>query len=173
MTNAQKTLVILAGLLLLMGAGCGSKSNTTLPQNTDQPSNNSTVTPGSIPTPLPIPGGDTNAAKPKTVGVNYSNGEFTPKSITINVGDTVIFENMGDDATTTFKGDVATFVPGKTGLSVWPAAGPHPIHNSVPGFDAKRPLIVGETYSFTFTKAQTVTYHNHLNPSQTGTIIVK
>ena len=160
MTNLQKTLTILVGAVLLMGAGCGLAIQPLPP--TDQPNNNTPVSPSGTP-----------AAKPSTIPVSYGNGEFVPKSITIKVGDAIIFENMGNDATTTFKGDVATYVPGGTGPDVWPAADPHPAHTSVPGFDAKRGLKVGETYSFTFTKAQVVTYHNHLAPSQTGTIIVK
>ena len=161
MTNAYKIFVILIGVVLLMGAGCSNSYEITPMPQTPQP-NNAAAQPG-----------NPTAAKPRTIPVSYGNGEFTPKSITIKVGDTILFENMGNDATTTFKGDVATYVPGGTGPDVWPAANPHPIHTSVPGFDAKRALKVGETYSFTFTKAQTVGYHNHLNPSQTGTIIVQ
>ncbi|OGB75133.1 hypothetical protein A2810_00665 [candidate division Kazan bacterium RIFCSPHIGHO2_01_FULL_49_10] len=148
MTNLQKTLMILAGAALLMGAGCGAKSNTTSSLDTDQPAtnqpaNNSTTQPSDA------------ATNPKTVTVNYTGSAFSPNSITINVGDTVKFVNIGQTA------------------AIWPAAGPHPIHTSVPGFDAGAPLDTGGTYSFTFTKSETVKYHNHLNPSQTGTIIVK
>ncbi|MFA5270586.1 MAG: hypothetical protein WC400_03205 [Patescibacteria group bacterium] len=159
-TNLQKVLAVAIGMVLLMGAGCGSRSNGTI--GLDQPNNNSVSN-----------SDNTTVAKHRTIPISYGNGEFTPKSITINVGDTIIFENMGDDATTTFKGDVATYVPGGTGADVWPAADPCPAHTSVPGFDAKQRIKVGGTYSFTFTSPQTVSYHNHLNPAQTGTIIVK
>jgi plastocyanin len=160
MTNLQKTLAVIAGAMLLMGAGCSNPMAITPMPQTPQPNNT-----GAAP--------NKTTVKPSTLPINYSNGEFSPKSIIIKVGDTIIFENMGNDATTTFKGDVATYVPGGTGPDVWPAADPHPTHTSVPGFDAKKGLKVGESYSFTFTKAQTVGYHNHLNPSQTGAIIVK
>ena len=157
-TNVQKVLTVLVGVMLLMGAGCGSRANNTV--GSDQPSNSSVAN-------------SSDTIKHRTIPISYGNGEFTPKSITINVGDTIIFENMGDDATTTFRGDVATYVPGGTGADVWPAADPCPTHTSVPGFDAKQRIKVGGTYSFTFTSPQTVSYHNHLNPAQTGTIIVR
>ena len=96
-------------------------------------------------------------AKPsaETVVIRYTGSAFSPNSITISVGDTVRFENVGQTA------------------AMWPAAAPHPSHTSVPGFDALRPLDTGGEYEFTFTKAGTVRYHNHLNPVQTGTIIVR
>ena len=52
------------------------------------------------------------------------------------------------------------------------ASGPHPTHTSYPAFKSDS-LAPGATYEFTATEKVTIKYHNHLNPSQTGTIIVK
>lgn len=151
----KKSILFLGVLLVsiaLSAVSCkptadNTATNTTNPpavsQNNTTPPQANTVTPT---TPTPVA---------KTVVVKYTGSAFSPSSVTINVGDTVRFENTGQTA------------------AVWPAANPHPLHTSVSGFDAKQPLDTGGHYSFTFTKAGTVGYHNHLNPVQTGTIIVK
>jgi plastocyanin len=79
---------------------------------------------------------------------------FIPSTLTIKVGDTVTFVN-------------------KDSKPHWPASDPHPTHTNYPGFDALRPLKTGESYSFTFTKQGAWGYHDHLNPSLRGTIIVE
>lgn len=73
------------------------------------------------------------------------------------------------------KGDIVTFVNKSKNL-VWPASGPHPTHGLCPGFDALAGLSLYGTYSFTFTKAGTCQFHDHLNAAKTefrGKIMVK
>ncbi len=89
-----------------------------------------------------------------TFDVAITAAGFDPQTITINSGDTVRFTNQAD-------------------ATAWPASDPHPTHTDYPGFDAKQSLSKGQTYSFTFTRIGTWGYHNHLNPSMKGTIIVK
>jgi plastocyanin len=86
--------------------------------------------------------------------VKITDNGFEPSTLTINAGDTVKFENDSSD-------------------DAWPASNVHPTHQLYPGFDAKKPLLAGETYSFTFTKAGSWGYHNHLEPDVQGTIVVK
>jgi len=86
--------------------------------------------------------------------VKFTDNGFEPSTLTINSGDTVKFENeSGDD--------------------FWPASNVHPTHLLYPGFDAKKPVLPGDSYSFTFEKKGTWGYHNHLTPDVTGTIVVK
>ena len=92
---------------------------------------------------------------PEKETVVYADNGFSPASLTIRVGDTVRFFN--------------STLPG----SLWVASNPHPSHTNLAGFDAGRPYQGGETYSFTFTQVGTWKYHNHLNPSQLGEIIVE
>lgn len=57
-----------------------------------------------------------------------------------------------------------------------PAADPHPLHNSIAGFDSDTILQSGDSLSFKFETPGTYTYHDHLNPLNKhyqGTIIVK
>ncbi|MDQ3018777.1 MAG: cupredoxin domain-containing protein [bacterium] len=102
-----------------------------------------------------VSGASTSAIlEPKTMTVTLGDSGYTPLTTTINEGDTVTFTNDSS---------------GK----MWTASGPHPAHTAYPGFDEKTAANHGESYSFTFTKPGTWSYHNHLNPAQKGTIIVE
>ncbi|MBI2023523.1 hypothetical protein HYT01_03110 [Candidatus Giovannonibacteria bacterium] len=108
-------------------------------------------------TPLPTPTGTqtgvpTTAAK--EVVVNVGETGFLPKDVTLNVGDSIKFVNVGTKA-------------------FWPASGPHPVHTACPGLDPKKALDKGDAFSFVFSQAETCPIHNHLDPSTTGSITVK
>ncbi len=93
--------------------------------------------------------------EPSTVTtVHYTDDGYSPKETEVSVGSTVTFVN---DST----------------QSMWTASDPHPVHTNFSAFDAKRGYKQGESYSFTFAKAGTYTYHNHLVPGDTGTVTVK
>lgn len=86
--------------------------------------------------------------------VTYRESGFSPATLRVKVGTTVVFKNEESEP-------------------MWVASNPHPIHTDYPGFDAKRGYAQGESYSFTFTKPGSWKYHNHLGPSEGGTIIVE
>jgi plastocyanin len=86
--------------------------------------------------------------------VKITDEGFDPATLTVASGDTVTFENESSDDS-------------------WPASDVHPTHQLYPGFDAKKPLLPGDSYSFTFTKAGSWGYHNHLEPDVKGTIVVE
>ncbi len=90
----------------------------------------------------------------KTVTINMTSSGFSPATITINKGDTVTFVNQDTK-------------------SRWPASAPHPTHTDYPEFDAKMGIVAGGSWSFTFTKTGTWKFHDHLNPSQFGSVTVK
>ncbi len=82
---------------------------------------------------------------------------FSPNTITIKAGSMVTFTNK----------DTAPH---------WPASAIHPTHCEYKGcgvFDAKKGLAQGESYSMVFDLAGNWRYHDHLNPSMTGTIVVQ
>ena len=70
------------------------------------------------------------------------------------------------------KGTAVTFYNQDT-KSRWPASAPHPTHTDYPEFDPKQPLPLGQSWSFTFEKTGTWKYHDHLNPTYRGTIIIE
>ncbi|MBI2285833.1 hypothetical protein HYU82_03350, partial [Candidatus Saccharibacteria bacterium] len=57
-----------------------------------------------------------------------------------------------------------------------PAADPHPLNNSIEGFDSSTVLLPGDSLSFTFENPGTYSYHDHLNPLNKryqGTVVVE
>ena len=85
--------------------------------------------------------------------VEITSSGFSPKTLTINSGDTVTWTNKGS-------------------TNSWPASNNHPTHTIYSGFDSLGALSTRESYSFTFENAGTWNYHNHLIPSKQGTVIV-
>lgn len=78
---------------------------------------------------------------------------YTPPSVTVKVGQVVTWTNT-------------------SGSSATVSSDPHPTHTDLPELDSPT-LGNGDTYSFTFTKVGTWGYHNHLDPSVEGTVIVQ
>lgn len=83
----------------------------------------------------------------------FDGSAYTPQDVTIKKGEAVTFRN---DSTT----------------SIWPASNDHPSHTELSGFDALRSLKKGESYSYTFDAVGSWDYHDHNNPSFSGTITV-
>ncbi|HET8581265.1 MAG TPA: hypothetical protein VFL98_02240 [Candidatus Paceibacterota bacterium] len=104
----------------------------------------------------------------QTVTITYNGSSFSPSTVTINAGDTVTFVDASGDP-------------------MWVATGVHPTHTVYDGTDRAEHCAAGYTgptpfdeckaatsnYSFTFTKAGTWPFHNHVNPSATGQVIVR
>lgn len=88
------------------------------------------------------------------VTVSMTDTGFEPSTVTIPVGTTVVFVNNGQ-------------------ALHWPASDVHPTHEILPGFDAKRGLATGDTYSYTFQKKGSWGMHDHLNPRSTATVVVE
>ena len=107
--------------------------------------------------------GSTSA--PMTATVTYSGTSFTPSTVTIAKGGTVTFVDS-------------------SGRGFWVASAPHPTHEGYSGttrtqhcpdtsgtaFDQCAP---GTSYSFTFQKTGSWGYHDHLNTSAFGTVVVQ
>lgn len=93
------------------------------------------------------------SVEPKTVAVSIDDEGFSPSTITVPVGTTVVFTNNGQ-------------------ANHRPASDPHPTHNGLPGLDAGRELVTGESYSFVFTKAGTFGMHDHVRPQVKASITV-
>ncbi len=95
----------------------------------------------------------TTESTAKTYNIVVEKGVVSPASLEIKVGDSVIWTNK--DATT---------------LEI--ASDPHPTHTTLPELHSAG-LPKDGTYTFVFSKAGTFGYHNHLNPTLKGTVIVK
>lgn len=101
-----------------------------------------------------------STAMPKTVEIMAAG--FYPSSVTISAGQEVKFVN-------------------KDAQTHWPASDSHPTHTVYPqsggcissAFDACKALAQDEEWEFIFTQTGTWNYHDHLNPSLTGTVVVE
>ncbi len=78
---------------------------------------------------------------------------FTPSSMTAPAGTAVTWISLDSSAPTV-------------------ASNPHPTHTDIPGFETTT-VMMGQSWSFTFTQAGTWGYHNHNFPDQGGTVTVQ
>lgn len=85
--------------------------------------------------------------------VKISSTEFSPKSITVKVGEKVAWIN-DDSANHTVNSN------------------PHPTHTDNPFLNLGL-IRMGESKSVTFDKVGIYKYHDHLNPSLTGSVTVE
>ncbi len=178
----NKTILIILGLIIVLGlAGyfffqksrSGSSSEFQLPQlptlpEEFQPIQPTQQTPETATQPeLTEP--QIEQIQPQTQNiVIYTDSGFSPNTLRIKLGETVTFKNQSSRA-------------------MWPASDHHPTHRLYSGtslaehcpdtegtaFDACTGIQPGNSWSFTFNKKGTWPYHDHLNPSFTGTIIVE
>src|SRR5690348_14232512 len=95
----------------------------------------------------------TQGIKQEEKGITLNTTGFSPDTLTIKAGTLVTWTN-------------------KIGKIAQVDSNPHPVHTSYPlmNFDT---FSDGSSISLVFDKPGTYHYHNHLNPSQTGTIVVE
>ena len=98
----------------------------------------------------------------------YTDGGFSPSPLTVKAEEIVVFKN-------------------ESAREVWPASAAHPTHTVYPGsdiekcdsavpgemFDACGPVMPGESFSFTFKEVGEWAYHDHLNASYFGKVVVE
>ncbi len=85
--------------------------------------------------------------------ITYVNGQFSPSSLTIKAGETVTILNKSND-TLDFSSD------------------PHPAHTDNSELNAGI-IGPGETRTFTIAKAGSWKFHNHLESTERGEIVVQ
>ena len=86
--------------------------------------------------------------------VTYTDDGYSPEVIEIKLGDTVVFVN-------------------ESSRDMWAASDPHPAHTNLPSFDQFGFGKPGEQYQYTFDQIGVWQYHDHINPSAVGTVIVQ
>lgn len=148
----------------LINVKCGGKIFFDIPMITPPghlPLQTSPETTKLPPSNLPVDG-------PSRWSVTYLDSGYSPNTVKIKKGDTVIWKNQSK-------------------FSVWTASAVHPTHKIYPGsgmemcgmntlvaiFDACKGFSSGESWDFRFNEQGTWKYHNHLQPNHAGTIIVE
>ena len=165
----MKTATMVATVLaIIVALGLGwylISSDSFVVPNIQTPSNTEGVTAG-----MPVPGTQTPETEviqtaPMGATVIYTAQGFSPSSVTIAKGATVTFVN-------------------ESGGPMWVASGPHPAHTGYSGTErtahcpdtagvAFDQCAVGDSYTFTFERAGTWPYHDHVNASKFGKVIVE
>lgn len=98
---------------------------------------------------------ETGVLNQNKVVVTYNGTAFSPKAVTIKKGDSITFVNESAG-----------------GMSV--ASDPHPSHTIYPEFDQYKSTERGQkSFTFVFDKVGSWAYHNHLNSSATGLVVVE
>ncbi|MGH3147444.1 MAG: cupredoxin domain-containing protein [Rubrobacter sp.] len=89
-----------------------------------------------------------------SVVVRVTEDGFDPGSVEVVAGESVVFENVDSEGH-------------------WPASDDHPTHEKYPAFDPKKPIQPNTSWSVTLSKPGEWEYHDHMNPTLTGKIVVK
>jgi len=89
----------------------------------------------------------------QVVGVDITSTGFSPANIKINKGDYVQFKNLDSNLH-------------------WPISDSTPAENFYAGFDAKQGLATKKIYRLQFLKSGIFNYHDNLNPTLIGKIVV-
>jgi len=136
----------------------------------------STSDEGEVSSEVPVPGsGDVDEmvaeedpVETTNTTIAYTSNGYSPKTVTISVGDTVTFVN-------------------ESGRDTWPASDIHPTHTLYPDsakskcgtaeedsiFDSCGGVAPGDSWSFTFTEAGAWGFHDHLRANHKGTVTVE
>ncbi|MDE2078922.1 MAG: hypothetical protein KGI73_00895 [Patescibacteria group bacterium] len=171
-TGLVAVVLIIGGVWYFSSSNSGNESgeygNPAATQNINlAPTTGATETSGAGSQATPATQGP-GAAAPQTVTVTYDGSSFSPSTINIHTGDTVTFVDSSSNP-------------------MWVASGVHPTHTVYDGTDRSTHCATGYTgptpfdecqastasYSFTFTKTGTWPFHNHVNPSATGKVVVE
>ena len=149
--------VVLVGGYFLFFGGAPQQTPSVLEPSSQQPI---TLPPASEQPSQQPPASQVPAVKENVV--TYTNSGYSPSTLTMKKGETVTFKNQSSQ-------------------SMWVASAVHPTHRGYPTtggclgstFDACQGVRPGNSWSFKFDISGTWKYHNHLSPSDTGTIVVE
>jgi len=158
----MKTAIIIAVIIILAVIGFFIFRGN--PEDTGEMAQE-TLTPTPTLSPTITPGED---GKGEVSTIVYSDSGFSPRTLEVERGTTVIFKNNSSQ-------------------NFWPASAVHPIHSAYPNsslsfcgtarainaFDACQGIAVGGEFSFVFNEIGTWAYHDHLEARQVGTIIIR
>ncbi len=144
-------IIIAVAVFWVKVASAPASTDTTGAANQTPAAENQTATPATAAT--------------QTVEVDFTDSGFTPNSVTINAGDTVKFIN-------------------KSSEGMWVGSAMHPSHAVYSGTTLKEhcpdtagtafdQCSTGDEFSFTFNKVGSWGYHNHVDASKFGKVIVQ
>jgi len=95
-----------------------------------------------------------STSPPAIAVIEITPSGFLPSTLSVNPNTNVVWVNE----------DVAPHLP---------AADPYPTHGSMPSLVPSRALGQHESYTFKVTHPETIHYHDDLQPTLTGTVVVR
>jgi plastocyanin len=140
----KKALIIIV-IIVVLGIGAFVLFKKPTNKNNNQTANNSTSNTSS--------NSSNSSSTAAAATITYSDSGYSPATITVKSGDTVAIKNTSSHEVQ-FDSD------------------PHPVHTDDTDLNAGL-VEPGQTKTFTVTQKGTFGYHNHLDPSQTGTIVIQ
>lgn len=142
--------ILITAVVIILGFGAfmllSNKNNKTVLTTLPSPSAAATATPETTTSASP-------SAKIEEAKVTVTANGFEPQTLKIKAGTKVTWTN-------------------KSGTTANVSSDNHPTHLLYPFLNLGS-FSDGSSVSVTFEKSGTFTYHNHLNPSQRGTVIVE
>lgn len=167
----MKNFIVALLLVTLVGGGYWWWQNkNTIPETApaDTSSSNSRLPDGAVMEDGMIPddttGVDTSSAAPMSATITYNGTSYSPSEVTIKKGGTVHWTNTSNEG-------------------MWVASAQHPSHTVYSGTTRQEhcpdtsgtafdQCVSGNSFSFTFEKVGTWSFHNHLNASAWGKVVV-
>ncbi len=150
------TTALIAGIaiifVLVVGLGLMKANKTTQTPNASPSTEVMTESASPSSSDASMSGSPSDAMAQNTVTIS-ANG-FSPQTITIKAGDTVTWVNS-DQALHQVNSD------------------PHPTHTAYPPLNTVAQIPAGQQKSLTFPTAGKYGYHDHLDPSLRGTVVVE
>lgn len=143
----NKLLIGLVAVIIIIVVGLvalGGSKNQTQTSNAPQTIEQRPTTP---------PAQNQSIQKTEDATVTVDSSGFSPSTLTIKAGTKVVWAN-------------------KSGSDISVNSDEHPVHRLNPQFNPGS-VSNGSSISFTFDKPGTYPYHDHFNPSHTGTVVVE
>jgi plastocyanin len=148
----MKTILIIIAAILILGGGAFAltrKSDNKSPSTTSSTSSDASSTTDTPTTTTPSQSDNQNSA----TTITYTDSGFTPNTLTVKSGTTVTIKNASSGPLQ-FDSD------------------PHPEHTDDPELNVGV-VASGQSKTFTVTTTGSHGYHNHLNDSDRGTLVVE
>lgn len=170
----MKSLMWIVILVVLAGGGYWLWQGAQAPAVSDDGTPAADNAPSGTTSAMPVPGSGVNNVDEMIVGtsamsvtVTYDGKAFSPSKVTVKKGGTVTFEDTA-------------------GSDMWVASAQHPSHTGydgtsrsehcASGYSGTKPFDqcgTGPTYSFTFDTVGSWPYHDHVNASAYGSVVVE
>jgi len=146
--------MLASAALMLLGAGCPAEKPGEIMSDPPPAEPDAVMLKINTGSPAAVRGQAAEKNLIMTALVKYGLDEkFMPQSIGVHAGGTITWVNESKQ-------------------NIWIASDPHPVHTGYPGFDSKKPVGPGESWSFKFDKPGVFPYHNHPIVGQQGLVVI-